>query len=385
MKNYCKTAFVILLSLEFVHNSNADLYIELNSESEAFKAYGDATPFRIQYANVPSTFRGLLHQPEPSDACDYIQPLPDSALSLNHSWIAVIQNYSSCPQAMIENVRNAGYELILAYSSDNARLNVDNDITNSGFGVAVVKNGYADALLEHVVRDLNDTTVGNSTVIATITAVAVVTPGLVTTLFLLILFCCIVVACCCYFRRRSCCRNTAYDEFDFDGRQRNFERLQRQDRIARQELIESILRQLQELHVDVRSQIPLGEDETKKLPTRKYREGEEKIERCAICVEDFKDGDGLRVLPCEHAFHRQCIDEWLINHSAVCPLCKFEVPRNNFANRPPARQRDERTPLLSDDDTSSLPGEDLGLPVPRVQERTGNFVRYDRPLYGRSV
>jgi hypothetical protein len=41
---------------------------------------------------------------------------------------------------------------------------------------------------------------------------------------------------------------------------------------------------------------------------------------CSICTEDFKEGEDMRVLPCNHQFHPNCIDPWLINVSGTCPL-----------------------------------------------------------------
>lgn len=41
---------------------------------------------------------------------------------------------------------------------------------------------------------------------------------------------------------------------------------------------------------------------------------------CSICTEDFKVGEDVRVLPCNHQYHPVCIDPWLINISGTCPL-----------------------------------------------------------------
>eukprot|EP00747_Dinoflagellata_sp_TGD_P026885 gnl/TRDRNA2_/TRDRNA2_132249_c0_seq1.p1 gnl/TRDRNA2_/TRDRNA2_132249_c0~~gnl/TRDRNA2_/TRDRNA2_132249_c0_seq1.p1 ORF type:complete len:295 (+),score=41.33 gnl/TRDRNA2_/TRDRNA2_132249_c0_seq1:75-959(+) len=41
---------------------------------------------------------------------------------------------------------------------------------------------------------------------------------------------------------------------------------------------------------------------------------------CAVCLDDFAEGESLRQLPCKHYFHCRCIDEWL-TRSKRCPLC----------------------------------------------------------------
>lgn len=41
---------------------------------------------------------------------------------------------------------------------------------------------------------------------------------------------------------------------------------------------------------------------------------------CPICTDDFVKGQDLRVLPCNHQFHPECIDPWLVNVSGTCPL-----------------------------------------------------------------
>lgn len=48
---------------------------------------------------------------------------------------------------------------------------------------------------------------------------------------------------------------------------------------------------------------------------------------CAICLENFVDGETLRLLPCRHVFHVACADKWLAKGAPGesdrrCPMCK---------------------------------------------------------------
>ncbi|KAJ1974372.1 hypothetical protein H4R35_003638 [Dimargaris xerosporica] len=46
------------------------------------------------------------------------------------------------------------------------------------------------------------------------------------------------------------------------------------------------------------------------------------IASCSICLCNFQLGDEARKLPCRHVFHKECIDVWLLEHSALCPICR---------------------------------------------------------------
>ncbi|PVH68005.1 hypothetical protein DL98DRAFT_373613, partial [Cadophora sp. DSE1049] len=41
---------------------------------------------------------------------------------------------------------------------------------------------------------------------------------------------------------------------------------------------------------------------------------------CSICVDDFVQGEEIRMLPCTHRFHPACIDPWLLDSSGTCPV-----------------------------------------------------------------
>ncbi|WMV36563.1 hypothetical protein MTR67_029948 [Solanum verrucosum] len=49
-----------------------------------------------------------------------------------------------------------------------------------------------------------------------------------------------------------------------------------------------------------------------------------KNEECTICLGQFKVGDNLMHLQCDHKFHSCCLVPWLENY-ACCPCCRIEI------------------------------------------------------------
>jgi hypothetical protein len=66
-----------------------------------------------------------------------------------------------------------------------------------------------------------------------------------------------------------------------------------------------------------------SQDLIDELKTLKYEPGVIPSDNmtCAICLDDYELGNEIRLLPCNHHFHKDCADRWLkLNKS--CPFCK---------------------------------------------------------------
>jgi hypothetical protein len=79
---------------------------------------------------------------------------------------------------------------------------------------------------------------------------------------------------------------------------------------------------------------------------------------CSICTEDFNRGEEVRVLPCNHKFHPECVDPWLLNVSGTCPLCRIDL-RSATADGEQAENGNPTT----DDGSAALPPP-LGMDQP---------------------
>lgn len=60
-------------------------------------------------------------------------------------------------------------------------------------------------------------------------------------------------------------------------------------------------------------------DEKSKLPKEKNE--------CMICMCNFQLTDKVKIMPCTHFFHTDCIREWF-KENDTCPICKNIVSQD---------------------------------------------------------
>ncbi|KAE8715822.1 E3 ubiquitin-protein ligase RHA2A [Hibiscus syriacus] len=47
--------------------------------------------------------------------------------------------------------------------------------------------------------------------------------------------------------------------------------------------------------------------------------------QCTVCLSELEEGEKVRKLKCKHTFHKDCLDRWLQQYWATCPLCRTKV------------------------------------------------------------
>ncbi|KAJ8769576.1 hypothetical protein K2173_005179 [Erythroxylum novogranatense] len=94
-------------------------------------------------------------------------------------------------------------------------------------------------------------------------------------------------------------------------------------------------------------------------PALSYVEGlrqQQRAAECAVCLSEFCDGESVRKLRCQHVFHKDCLDKWLQQCLATCPLCRGKVLADEAVNGYRRQQNlvvfedseDERLYMVSD-------------------------------------
>jgi protein-arginine kinase activator protein McsA len=50
----------------------------------------------------------------------------------------------------------------------------------------------------------------------------------------------------------------------------------------------------------------------------------EKEIKCVVCQLEYEDSEDVRILPCKHCYHADCIKSWLATKNE-CPVCKAKA------------------------------------------------------------
>ncbi|TDL22777.1 hypothetical protein BD410DRAFT_722463, partial [Rickenella mellea] len=48
------------------------------------------------------------------------------------------------------------------------------------------------------------------------------------------------------------------------------------------------------------------------------------VDKCGICLSQFKKDDSAYLVHCQHAFHEGCLEKWALR-SLACPLCRSSL------------------------------------------------------------
>ncbi|GMJ12578.1 hypothetical protein HRI_004927000 [Hibiscus trionum] len=79
--------------------------------------------------------------------------------------------------------------------------------------------------------------------------------------------------------------------------------------------------------------VPAPKEVVESLPVKLFKSQKlknDEVVQCYICLVEYEEGDIIRRLPCNHEFHRTCIDKWLKEIHRVCPLCRGDVCGPNW-------------------------------------------------------
>ncbi|XP_018494398.1 E3 ubiquitin-protein ligase RNF13 isoform X2 [Galendromus occidentalis] len=254
----------------------------------------------ITYSTPPDDGAlGRLVIAAPVNACTTIPNVPYPSND-SFSWFLLVRRYDCTFYVKLTNAQRAGYAGVIVYDSDEEHL------LARPFGLSDISI-YAVLISKRDGRTLQQFTYDEGYLLewyptTEFNLLGYIIPCIIIVLLCIIMISSLVVAqhCARWYRERR--RNARY-------------------RLAKKYL--------------------------KQLPVKKWTKGSPEFERyesCSICLDEYQEGDKLRVLPCSHAYHAKCIDPWLTKNRRVCPLCKRKII---LPGMPEDSSDDETAPLLS--------------------------------------
>ena len=345
---------------------NAQYYLDLLYEgrpSTSYKSYSETSQSYGQYiANVPAGgYVGHLYAAEPQNACSSVAPPPSMAISTATSFL-LVNGLGDCTQMdVVTNARNAGYDLVIVYKNnrlDDDLRGLSQEAIDFEFPVVSTGHDYGHYLkrtaLSYTANDpitIRVRLAANQTWIILI--IITVVSFLPSTALILS-----VVVCIAWLRVRYRRVQTSREHRREISNQQQWQQAalrHLRQRAWQQEVMVALLQRLSELGpYEGCNQQPLGTEETKRLRKQVYTSGDKGGDSCVVCVENFLVGDWVKVLPCGHNFHAECIDEWLSRHSSLCPHCKADVAQGLASRARDVARQQQPGAACEDEDQQRL-------------------------------
>ncbi|XP_078472937.1 E3 ubiquitin-protein ligase RNF13-like [Lampetra planeri] len=295
----------------------------------------DDMPAMFGYQLPKEGLKGYLVYARPANACQPIAPPPHNSTAAS-TFIVLIRRYDCNFDVKVLNAQKAGFKAAIVHNVDSNQLlsmgTSDADIWKKiDIPSVFVGQSTANRLLEEFVYD-----VGGHVVVTPDFSIPLeyyLIPFLVIVGICFILLVVFLVVKVMRDRRRA-----------------------RRNRLAREQL--------------------------QKLPIHKFKKGDA-YEVCAICLDEYLEGDKLRVLPCSHAYHCKCVDPWLTGSKRTCPVCKRRVIPSRRRRLGAAPESDSSGSEPSSDSSPPSPSSpsDSGREETREGERTP-LLRSGRSSFG---
>ncbi|KAJ8733687.1 hypothetical protein PYW07_014238 [Mythimna separata] len=224
----------------------------------------------------PEGLRGLLVEGEPADGCSPLAKPPAMVDNFTGKWIVLLARYNCSFEVKVRNAQTAGYDCAIVHNVNSSDLETMSAKNADGIVIpSVFVSDHAGLLLaDEYVYTSGFYIMVNGDLPFNINTHLLLPFAIVVVLCLLVILVFMIVK-CIKDRRRA-----------------------RRHRLPSRAL--------------------------KKIPTCKFSKGDP-YDTCAICLDDYQEGERLRVLPCAHAYHAVCIDPWLTQNKRVCPVCKRRV------------------------------------------------------------
>ncbi|CAP70313.1 uncharacterized protein PODANS_3_3960 [Podospora anserina S mat+] len=118
------------------------------------------------------------------------------------------------------------------------------------------------------------------------------------------------------------------------------------DAVFTQEALDRIITQLMENSPQTNAAPPASETAIASLERKKVDAellGPEGKAECTICIDEFKMGDEVTVLPCSHWYHGECVVLWLKEHN-TCPICRKPIENREENNAGDNSSSGQRSP-----------------------------------------